>query len=223
MLAALASGGRSGHKSKKKHHKSSKDKSSKDKSSRDDKHKSSKEKGDKHSSSKDEGKSTSYIGLYSVIYQPHYGNYHHWAFAAYLQNVETWYIFQVVQDVQDGPFRSEVLQTDPRNSARCLQPLLGLGYIDSGWWSILVEQISEIHTAQREAAWNCQDYVIEIWQRVRASGMVDEDTFRQGYAEMQTRYGPMVDEDDEQYEESSDEEEEGRYYPSEEFVYDSDE
>lgn len=72
------------------------------------------------------------IELYYAICTAHFGNYYHWAFAARSQQTRQWCIFEVVQDEQDGLFRHEQRQVDPRNSNRCQRPLTLLGCMHPG-------------------------------------------------------------------------------------------
>ncbi|KAG7123534.1 hypothetical protein HYQ46_009814 [Verticillium longisporum] len=164
------------------------------------------------------------VDLYCAIYTPHFGNYYHWAFATHNQATSQWHLFQVVQDEQDGPFRPEGRQTNPTNSERCHQPLTFLGQMHPGWWDTLVQQIGMIQVPGEGLGWNCQDYVMDIWDALQAGQMIDELTWYEGREEMLPYYGQDfggdADEESEEYEEQ--EEQEGQVM-SQEFVYDSSE
>lgn len=167
--------------------KSSKETPNKEKSTK----KSSKEKSSKEKSKKgSRDDEQTYIELYCAIYTPEFGNYYHWAFATHNQQTRQWYIFEVVQDEQDGPFSPEQHQTDPRNSRRCHRPLTPLGFMDPGWWDTLIQQIGTIQVPGEAASWNCQDYVMEIWDIMRFDGMIDDNTWYGGRENMLPYFGP---------------------------------
>ncbi|KXH55419.1 hypothetical protein CNYM01_14296 [Colletotrichum nymphaeae SA-01] len=177
-----------------------------------------------HKDSKDDG--TKYIAsLHCAIYTPHFGNYYHWAFATHDQSTRQWNVFEVVQDEEDGPFRAQCLQTNPANSRRCITPIINLCIIHSGWLETLFSQIPEIPVPGEGLSWNCQDYVIDIWDTAFACGAIDEGTWYAGKQEMLRYYGQDFGQDgeggeDEEHE--GDEGEEGQGGPlSEEFVFDS--
>ncbi|OBS16508.1 hypothetical protein FPOA_12832 [Fusarium poae] len=158
--------------------------------------------------------------LYCAIYQPRSGNYYHWAFAMYRPDLG-WGVFEVVQDEEDGPFRAVYRQTDPRSSLRCL-PLIPLGYIHPDHAQGLAGHINGIQVPGESALWNCQDYVLEIWDLVLEVGAIDEYTRDGGRIALMPYYGPIQEADDgENGEGSEDENDQPRQYQSAEYVYDS--
>ncbi|KAK4034958.1 hypothetical protein C8A01DRAFT_48787 [Parachaetomium inaequale] len=157
-----------------------------------------------------EERKPAYLNVYCAVYAPHFGNYYHWAFAISNPPADEWHLFEVAQDRADGPFRPEYRRVNPTNSDRCQLPLTLLGQMHSGWLSTLVEHISVSQVPGEAQSWNRQDYVMEIWEIMQQTGMVN--------------FGGEVEDqvlgDDEELEDG--EEGEQRIL-SKEFVYDSSE
>lgn len=94
---------------------------------------------------------------------PYFGNYYHWALALNKDGTDNWHIFQVVQETEGGPFSTSYLLTNPTRSARCLTPLTYLGKMHGDWWNTFNETIRLIQVPGEADSWNCQDYVIDVW------------------------------------------------------------
>lgn len=75
------------------------------------------------------------------------------------------------------------------NSIRCHRPLTLLGKIHMGWWDILVQQIGTIQVPGYAVSWNCQDYVIEIWDAMHVCEMIDEGMWAESKEKMMDYYG----------------------------------
>ncbi|KAM0539969.1 hypothetical protein ACHAO7_011648 [Fusarium culmorum] len=161
------------------------------------------------------------MDLYCAVYQPRVGNYYHWAFAMHRPDLG-WAIFEVVQDVDDGPFRTAIRDVNPSSSARCL-PLVPLARIYSSYAQNLASQIREIPVEGRPALWNCQEYVLEIWDLVWQLGAIDQNTYEVARQNLMPYFGPIQEEDDEyEHEEVPDEDDnQPRQYQSAEFISDS--
>ncbi|PTD02485.1 hypothetical protein FCULG_00012840 [Fusarium culmorum] len=113
--------------------------------------------------------------------------------------------FEVVQDVDDGPFRTAIRDVNPSSSARCL-PLVPLARIYSSYAQNLASQIREIPVEGRPALWNCQEYVLEIWDLVWQLGAIDQNTYEVARQNLMPYFGPIQEEDDEyEHEEVPDE------------------
>ncbi|CAI6050632.1 unnamed protein product [Clonostachys chloroleuca] len=163
------------------------------------------------------------LSLYCAVYTPRSGNYYHWAFAIYHPEFNPgWIIFEVTQQVDDGPFTAVVRETDPRASRRCLQPLTNLGQIHFDWVRPLHSAISDLPVPGEGASWNCQDYVMDIWDTVLSLGAIDEYEWTQGRNGMMTYYGPIQDDEEDYEEEDLEEEDQEERQPlSAEFISDS--
>ncbi|KAM6508374.1 hypothetical protein FALCPG4_018241 [Fusarium falciforme] len=168
--------------------------------------------------------STEFLNLYCAMYTPRFGNFYHWAFALYRPSTQTWLLLEVTQEDPESPFVPEARQVDPRSSRRCLQPLTYLGQMNAGWMESLEEMVEQIPVPGEAASWNCQDYVMDIWEAMLGYGMIDQDTYNEGYNRMLPYYGQDFGGEEEENEgmeyEESHEEQEGEY-KSAEFVEDS--
>ncbi|GAB0133705.1 hypothetical protein EsDP_00002104 [Epichloe bromicola] len=160
--------------------------------------------GKKGESSK-HGKDSQVVDLYCALYPPQFGNYYHWAFAMNQNAKKRWRIFQVVQEEENGPFKRNQRQVDPRSSSTCLQPLSFLGQMHTDYW----------------------DWLIEAALLLEA-GAIDDAAWSYGYNLMFPYYGQDFGGQEghhfDEYEEEEAEEEDngGRRILSEEFVHDSD-
>lgn len=90
------------------------------------------------------------------------------------------------------------------------------------WLDVLVERIQEIQVPGEGVSWNCQDYVMDIWDIVGEHGMVDHETYEQGRQSMLPYYGQDYGGQEEEVQEAEEEEANARQVLSEEFIYDSD-
>ncbi|KAH8157313.1 hypothetical protein CIB48_g10930 [Xylaria polymorpha] len=150
------------------------------------------QKSKKHSSQENrkskKDSSDQYVDLYCAIYIPQFGNYYHWAFATHNPAGGQWSLFQAVQDFLDGPFQPERLEIDPRDSSRCL-PLVYLGQMNAGWGPSFIDAVGRIAVPGDALSWNCQDYVMDIWEMMWNMGMIDEGTWSTGKMSMMPYYG----------------------------------
>ncbi|KJZ69839.1 hypothetical protein HIM_10767 [Hirsutella minnesotensis 3608] len=200
------------------------DKKSKDKSSK----KTNKGESIKSSKKRDSpkhGKDLHAVDLYCAIYVPAFGNYYHWAFAMNHRQTRRWHLFQVIQEEQGGPFIRNQRQVDPSSSASCLQPLNYLGQMRVNCWDWLIQAVPAIAVPGEAESWNCQDYVMEIWELLLENGVIDEAAWNHGYQAMLPYYGQdFGDQGGHDYDEHEDEDdgEGGGRILSEAFVYDSD-
>lgn len=183
----------------------------------------------KHKSAKGESseqdKDSQATDLYCAVYTPTFGNYYHWAFAMNHRPTRQWQLFQVIQEEEGGPFIRNQREVNPSNSSRCLQPLL-LGRMPASRWDWLIRKVPTIPVPGEGESWNCQDYVVEIWELLR--GVIGEAAWNEGYQEMLSYYGQDFGDQgeneggEENYEEDDDGTEGGGKILSQEFVYDSD-
>lgn len=178
--------------------------------------------GSKSSGSKSKSSETTVLQLYCALYVPQFGNYYHWAFAINDETAQTWRVFEVVQDENDN-FRPNSLRGNPLRSDRCLQPLTWLGAIYANWLDVLESRIRDIRVPGEALSWNCQDYVMEIWDIVGEHEMVDRQTYEHGRQNMMPYYGQDYGGQEEELEEMEElEEADAPRVLSEEFIYDSD-
>ncbi|KAK0724022.1 hypothetical protein B0T21DRAFT_423400 [Apiosordaria backusii] len=62
------------------------------------------------------------------------------------------------------------------SSLRCRQPLTFLGQMYGDCWDTLVEQIRSVQIPGEAVEWNCQEYVIDIWDAMQAAQIINEQT-----------------------------------------------
>jgi len=148
--------------------------------------------------------------LYCAVYKPHRGNYYHWALAV-LSNGK-WRIFEVIQDdpVNDGPFKRHSLNVNPADSDRCRKPLTFLGQVHCPNLFTIIQN----EGIGSPPGWNCQDYVIEIWETLKDGRYISKETWQRGKDSMMVFYGPDFgqqadDDDDDDDDDEGDDDEEG--------------
>ena len=165
------------------------------------------------------------ISLYCVISTPFFGNFYHWDFATYDPNTQQWFVLGVVQEEEDGPFNYEKRYQNPLDTTP--GRLLFLGQVRPVCRDTLMRDIGLIQVPGEAASWDCQDYVMEIWEIVREYKMVDDDRWWESRRKMVRYFGQDFGGEDSEREESEVEEDEDdqegreRRILSEEFVYDS--
>ncbi|RDA84579.1 hypothetical protein CP532_1127 [Ophiocordyceps camponoti-leonardi (nom. inval.)] len=167
------------------------------------------------------------VNLYCAVYMPVLGNYYHWAFAMNHRQTRRWHIFQVIQEEEGAPFIRNECQADPNSSASCLRPLKYLGQMRVECWDWLIQAVPAIAVPGVAASWNCQDYVMEIWELLLDYGVIDEAAWNHGYRAMLPYYGQDFGDQGGEHEGEEDGEDErggeaGGRVLSEAFVYHSD-
>lgn len=184
----MPSGARSSRKSKNKKDKSERKKGKESRGS----NKKRKDKGEEESHKEEktgnnEGRRDP-IEIYGAVYTPAFGNYYDWALAMYNPSTNAWLVFQVTQEPDGGPFVPQITQRDPRSAPRCITPLMSLGYVEEAWMVQLEQLIYGIQVPGEAASWNCQDYVLEIWEAMMECGMISSDTWQAGRDSMMPYY-----------------------------------
>ncbi|GAP93169.1 putative protein kinase-like domain [Rosellinia necatrix] len=130
-----------------------------------------------------------HVDLYCAIYIPQFGNYYTWAFAIYNPTGQQWGLFRVIQKIVDGPFIPRRLEINPKDLLRCLS-LVHLGQMNAYWSPNFIDAIGRIAVPGEGLSWNCQDYVMDIWEMMLSMGMIDERTWSTGKRRMMPYYGP---------------------------------
>lgn len=150
-----------------------------------------------------------HISLYCAIYRPQFGNYYHWAFAAHLvatdsssssspdsdSGPEEWHVYEVVQAIEDGAFEpTHQARVDSASLQGFRAPLIPLGEIltsgcEEGRWE-KVQAVVLGQTIGEPPGWNCQDYVLGIWEELRDRGVIGEEVWSGGKMRMLPFFGP---------------------------------
>jgi hypothetical protein len=175
-------------------------------------------------------KASEHVNLYCAIYTPQFGNYYHWAFAMNHPARRRWKLFQVIQEEENGHFIRDARDVNPNDSSSCQKPLIFLGQMFADYWDWLVEAVPYIPVPGEAQSWNCQDYVVEIWEQLLHHEVIDDESWKYGYQAMLPYYGPdfgsqqgsKYGEEDEDENDDDGDAGEGKIL-SEEFVLDSDE
>jgi hypothetical protein len=58
-----------------------------------------------------------------------------------------------------------------------------------GWWDALLQQVNSMPVPGEGLYWNCQDYVIEIWDGFLAMRAISQKTYNKGKGEGETKGG----------------------------------
>ncbi|KYK56075.1 hypothetical protein DCS_08041 [Drechmeria coniospora] len=161
-----------------------------------------------------------YLELFCAVYAQVHDSLYHWAFAIYTQGSSSrgWHIYEVVQErrVCGGrEYRAVHRQANPNRSTSCLKPLVPLGLVHKSKWAAITEKIESVPIAvPRRRRWNCQSYVLDIWNRLLMCRIVDGEAWQRGRDMMLPYHG--------QARLCGYSEKEGeRRFTSNEFVYDS--
>lgn len=160
------------------------------------------------------------MDLRIAIYRPAEGNYYHWAFVAYVIETQQFHLFEVTS--QDGqPFQYTYRQTDPESSIRH-EGSIPLAAVSQDWLRTVANTAQGIPVPGEGTEWNCQDYVMELWEALYQGGVVGLDEYENGRSYVMPFYGPDygggADDGDELMEEV---EEESRVVRSEAYARDS--
>jgi hypothetical protein len=83
------------------------------------------------------------VQIYVAVFRPRRGNRYHWAVAIYDSHSTTiqWHVCDAIRQRHTGPFRIAYRDRDPRNSSRCLQPLIRAGRLNRAYLGDIIETI----------------------------------------------------------------------------------
>lgn len=130
-----------------------------------------------------------YPQLYVAFYRPRYGNYQHWAL--YLQHGDDHTIYELIESSPN--FRKNKLKVDPQTSRRYLGKLLvaSLGESDI---PLVSRAVKDAEVDNTTVEWDCQDYVIEIIERLEEDLVLDEadEDYRRARKALKKKRGAIV-------------------------------
>ena len=130
------------------------------------------------------------VRLYIAVYNPSEGFYHHWAMAIHNEATNEWHTYDAIRSYAGGPFVSQYLAVDPRNSARCRDPLVYVATCPS-------TSIDNIHgtiqgvAIQSAQDWNCQNYVSDIINALIRNNLVTQAEYNAAWDQVSPYYGAM--------------------------------
>jgi len=136
------------------------------------------------------------VCLYLAVYNQNFGNMYHWALAAQVASGQDvgWHIFEVIQQ-KTGENRPAFIPTyhraSPTQAVNCLRPLQKLITVDARQWGLVREQIRLVRVAGKGTSWNCQEYVLDIWEQLFHSRVINYTAWSVGKDLMMDRYGPQ--------------------------------
>lgn len=127
--------------------------------------------------------------LYVVFYRPRYGNYQHWALQ--LESDKDSIIFEVVG--QHPKFERNVLEVKPERSGSFIRKLY-VGALSDSDIERVKSAARQVPVDNETSEWDCQDYVLEILDRLQDDYVLDEDDedYREARKELRTKRGAII-------------------------------
>lgn len=108
--------------------------------------------------------------LFVAFYRPRYGNYQHWAL--YIESGQEHFIFEVIG--QHPIFKRNVVMADPKRS-RSLRQLLFVAMICDDDIERVKSAAQDVSVDNQTAEWDCQDYVLDILDKLEEDFVLDAD------------------------------------------------
>lgn len=126
--------------------------------------------------------------LYVAMFRPEAGNYEHWAL--YLDHSPEHTIYEVIGD--SPTFQPSVSSGKPTSSLRHRRSIFVYDIIAVDI-PALEKAISTMEPDNSTSHWNCQDYVIEILDKLEEEFIIDGDDeeFISAKEEVKEYFGPM--------------------------------
>ena len=127
--------------------------------------------------------------LYVAMYKPVEGNYEHWAL--YLQNGEEDVVYQVIGEWPH--FKYNVKETKPENTLLHRRSIF-MCEVNDRDIPELKEHVADYPIDNEVESWNCQDYVVEVLQKLEEECVVDGDDrdYKKAMKELVGKhYGPQ--------------------------------
>jgi len=175
------------------------------------------------------------VSLYLAVYKQAFGKLYHWALAARFGHGpnSAWHIFEVIQDVDSnggGGCRYVPVhhRADPTHAVNCLRPLRKLAVIPMSRWECVVGTVQRARVPGRGAAWNCQDYVLDIWEGLFHAQVITYAKWSESKEVIMEIYGPVAGWDAESWASGAADGQSGgggkasKGFKSNKFVYESD-
>ncbi|KAL8838834.1 MAG: hypothetical protein Q9170_001989 [Blastenia crenularia] len=126
--------------------------------------------------------------LYVAMYRPVTGNYEHWAL--YLENESQHTIYEVAGEYPN--FKPNVISAKPTSTSRHKRSILvyDISAVDI---STFEEVVAAMVPQNDIVEWNCQDYVIEVLEKLEEECVVDLDDKAYSSAKKQVKkhFGPL--------------------------------
>jgi hypothetical protein len=125
--------------------------------------------------------------LYVVFYRPRYGNYQHWAL--YIDDGEDGIIFEVVGSHPN--FRRNVVHSKPEKSRNFLNKIY-VGPLSKDDIKRVENAVRTVYVDNETVEWDCQEYVLDILQKLEDEFIVEEDDedYQEAKKELKKKRGP---------------------------------
>ena len=126
--------------------------------------------------------------LYVAMYRPTEGNYEHWAL--YLENKSEHKIYEVTGKYPH--FKRNVVSGKPTSTSRHKRSIL-VSEINANEAPEVGKAASEVKVDNSAVHWTCQDFVIEILDKLVEECVIDGDekSYKKAIKEVKEHYGPL--------------------------------
>ncbi|KAL4778235.1 hypothetical protein BJX76DRAFT_352770 [Aspergillus varians] len=127
--------------------------------------------------------------LYIVFYRPCYGNYQHWALQ--LESNKDGIIFKVVG--QHPKFERNILEVRPERSGSFVRKLY-VSMLSNSNIKRVKSAARQVPVDNETSKWDCQDYVLEILDRLQDDYILDENNkdYQEARKELRTKRGAII-------------------------------
>lgn len=114
------------------------------------------------------------LRLAVIIYRPLYGNFHHWALESYSVDSGTHRLFQA--DGEPNQLKKETrIVPDPQTSDQNFIKRIIVGEIQRRECATMIGAIDEVEVQNHVSEWDCQDYVLEMLDKLEEEYLFNDD------------------------------------------------
>lgn len=127
--------------------------------------------------------------LYVVFCRPHYGNFQHWALQ--LESDESSIIFEVLG--QHPEFERSVSYADAEDCEGFIRKLY-VGVLGDSDIQRVRNAVESVPVDNETSEWDCQDYVLEILDRLEEDYVLEEDDedYQAAREELKSKRGAII-------------------------------
>src|SRR5438876_9890747 len=127
--------------------------------------------------------------LHVAMYRPVEGNYEHWAL--HLENGSENTIYEVTGE--SPSFVTSVIQSKPSATNRHKRSIF-LSNINATDMPTFKDAISTIQPNNGVSLWNCQDYVLELLEKLEEECIIDgdDDQYVENKKKVKSYFGPQI-------------------------------
>jgi hypothetical protein len=127
--------------------------------------------------------------LYAAFFSPRYGNFTHWAL--YLDDEDIPMVFEVTGQHPD--FQRNVIQAKAEEDPTFLGKEY-IGLVNQADIEEIKDAATAVHVDNETVEWDCQDYVLEILDKLVDDFILDEDDedYREARMILREKRGPNL-------------------------------